>query len=296
MPTSTVARQRPRARRRRVPASGSDPGRSRPGRDPGSRQELIEQYLPLARKLARRYSRSLVPHDDLVQVASLGLVKAANRFEPDRGSDFGAFAVPTILGELKRYFRDSTWAVHVTRCAQERALAVSEATDLLSNRNGRSPTVHELAAYLELDQEEVLDALQAGQAYSAVSLDEPRPGEEPEQVSIATVLEAEDERYEQVEARLSVAAALAAISKEDRRLLRLRFVDELTQNQIARRLGVSQMQVSRRLRRSLERLRALVCVDDVTWDDVERPTSGRSAQCRAEDRSASDRRLSSQRV
>jgi RNA polymerase sigma-B factor len=262
MPTSTVSRQRSRARRRRVGACDSDPGRSRPGRDPSSREALIEQYLPLARKLAQRYARSSVPRDDLTQIASLGLVKAANRFEPGRGSDFDAFAVPTILGELRRYFRDSTWALRVSRRAQERALAVREATDSLSNRNGRSPTVHELAGYLELDQEEVLDALQAGQAYTAASLDEPRPSEENEEAKV-TALGAEDERYEQVEARLSIAAALLAISREERILLRLRFIDELTQNQIARRLGVSQMQVSRRLRRSLERLRAVVCVENV---------------------------------
>jgi RNA polymerase sigma-B factor len=279
MPTSTVSRQRPQARRRRVRRAAGDPGRSRPGRDPSSREALIERHLPLARKLAWRYSRPSVPHDDLVQVASLGLVKAADRFDPDRGSDFAAFAIPTILGELKRYFRDCTWALHMTRRAQERALAVSEATELLSNRNGRGPTVNELAGYLELDDEEVLDALQAGRAYSAVSLDEPRSAEENEELSVATALGAEDEGYEHVEERLSVAAALPEISQKDRTLLRLRFVEELSQVQIAGRLGISQMQVSRRLRRSLERLRAVACVDDVAPQDAERSTSPLAPSC-----------------
>lgn len=271
MPTSAVARQCSRSRKRRARSSRSEPRRARPGRDTISREALIEQHLPLARKLARRYSRSSVSHDDLAQVASLGLVKAADRFEPDRGTDFAAFAIPTILGELKRYFRDSTWALHMTRSAQERALVVNEATNVLSNRNGRAPTVHQLAGYLELDQEEVLDALQAGHAYTTVSLEQPpRPGDGKEAVSVATALGAVDERYEQVEDRLCVAAALPALSHEDRRLLRLRFVNELTQNQIAKHLGVSQMQVSRRLRRSLARLRSVACVGDVTPRDVER--------------------------
>jgi RNA polymerase sigma-B factor len=281
MPTSSVKGQRRRTRRRRVRSSDSGSCGSRPGREPIAREELIEQHLALARKLARRYWRSSVAQDDLAQVASVGLVKAANRFDADRGSDFAAFAVPTILGELKRYFRDCTWALHVTRRSQERALAVSEATTVLSNRNGRAPTVHELAGYLELDQEEVLDALQAGQAYTALSLEQPSPEADNEDASVATAIGAVDERYEQVEARLSVAAALPRISDEERRLLRLRFVDELTQNQIAQRLGVSQMQVSRRLRSSLERLRAFVCVDEVTQRDAGHATPRRSAQPRA---------------
>lgn len=266
MPTSTVIGQRAHARKRRTRTPSFEP-RSALGRDPLSREKLIEQHLPLACKLARRYLRSSVSQDDLRQVASLGLVKAASRFEPDHGTDFAAFAVPTILGELKRYFRDSTWALHVTRSVQEHALRVSDATSELSNRNGRAPTVDELAGYLELDQEEVLDALQAGQAYVADPLDQAQSGDENDS-PLATALGVDDEGYERVDARLSVAAALPAISEEDRRLLRLRFIDELPQRQIATRLGVSQMQVSRRLRRSLEHLRALVCADDVTRCDA----------------------------
>jgi RNA polymerase sigma-B factor len=222
---------------------------------------LVDQHLPLARKLARRYSRPSVSHDDLVQVASLGLVKAANRFDPDRGTDFAAFAIPTILGELKRYFRDCTWALHMTRAAQERALEVSKATNVLSNRHGRAPTVHELTAYLELDQEEVLEALQARDAYTAISLEQQsRPGDEDAQASVAAALGTVDDGFELAEARVSIVAALPQLSSQDRRLLRLRFGDELTQHQIAGHLGVSQMQVSRRLRSLLDDLRALVCV------------------------------------
>jgi RNA polymerase sigma-B factor len=237
------------------------PARCRAGHR-SEREQMVERYLPLARKLAWRYARSSVPHEDLVQVASLALVKAVDRFDPERGCSFQAFAVPTILGELKRYFRESTWALHVSRGTQERALAVSEASDVLAGRNGRSPTVSELACYLELSEEEVLDGLQGAQAYSAASLEEPHSGDEDGGATLAHELGAEDERYEQVEQRLAVAAALPAISERDRKILRLRFFDEMTQTQIAKRMGISQMQVSRRLRHSLVRLRALASPSD----------------------------------
>lgn len=222
---------------------------------------MIERHLPLARKLAWRYSHSSIPYEDLVQVASLALVKAVDRFDLDRGTSFQAFAVPTMLGEMKRHFRESAWALHVARGAKERALAVSQANDVLSNRNGRAPAVRELADYLELSEEDVLDGLQTAQAYTATSLEEPRSPEGNDGVTLETELGAEDERYEQVEAKVAVREALPSISQEERRLLRLRFIDELTQTQIAKRLGVSQMQVSRRLRASLERLRAIVLAD-----------------------------------
>jgi RNA polymerase sigma-B factor len=222
---------------------------------------MIERYLPLARKLAWRYSHSSIPYEDLVQVASLGLVKAVDRFDPDRGPSFQAFAVPTRRGARQRHFRESAWALHVARGTKERALAVSEATDVLSNRNGRAPAVRELADYLELSEEDVLDGLQAAHAYTATSLEEPRSSEGSDGATVEAELGADDERFQQVEEKVAVAEALPFISPEDRRLLRLRFVDELTQTQIAKRLGVSQMQVSRRLRSSLERLRAVILSD-----------------------------------
>ena len=269
MPTSKVGRRRSRGRPLRMRTMGVAKDRSQSCRDSTSRDALIEEYLPFARRLARRYARTFVPYEDLVQVASLALVKAVDRFEPGRGSSFEAFAVPTILGELKRYFRESTWALHVTRATQERALAVSKAIDLLSNRDGRSPTVRELAGYLELEQEEVLEGMQAAQAYTTTSLEQPRPTDENDGSIVASALGADDERYEQIEAGLAVAAAMSAIPREDRKILRLRFVDEMTQGQIAKQIGISQMQVSRRLRRTLARLRALVSTDRITASERE---------------------------
>src|SRR6202042_2115682 len=147
-------------------------------RDQHARDELIERFLPLARKLAQRYSGSREPYEDLVQVASLGLVKAVERFDPDRGFAFTSFAVPTIVGELKRYFRDTGWAIHVDRGAQERARRINEAQQAISARTGRPPRVDELAQYLELSEEEVLDGLQVAEAYGTVSLDAPLAGGE----------------------------------------------------------------------------------------------------------------------
>ena len=148
--------------------------------DAGAREALIARFMPLTRSLARRYDRSSEPFEDLFQVASLGLLKAIDRFDPARGHAFPSFAVPTILGEMRRYFRDCGWSVHVPRGDQERALRVRDAQETLANERGHSPTVNQLAQYLELDPEQVLDALQAIQAYESLSLDAPRPGAEEE--------------------------------------------------------------------------------------------------------------------
>jgi RNA polymerase sigma-B factor len=225
--------------------------------DRHARDTLVARYMPLARSLARRYGRSSEPFEDLLQVASLGLLKAVDRFDADRGSPFQSFAVPTILGEMRRYFRDSGWAVHVPRGTQERALHVRDAQERLANSRGSAPTVSELAQYLEIETEEVLDALQAIRAYETVSLDAPRPGADEETGAYADSLGSEDERYELVELDATVAAALCHLTARDREVLRLRFVDDLTQTEIADRVGISQMQVSRLLRRSLEQLRTL---------------------------------------
>jgi RNA polymerase sigma-B factor len=225
--------------------------------DECARELLVERYMPLARKLARRYGRSSEPFEDLMQVATVGLLKAMERYDAARGSSFQSFAIPTILGEMRRYFRDSGWAVHVPRSAQERALKVRDAQEQLANDHGRSPTVNELSQYLELDTEEVLDALQAIQGYQAVSLEAPRSSDSTEAASYAESIGAEDERYELVELDAMVSSALAQISPRERLILQLRFVDDLTQTQIAERVGISQMQVSRLLRRSIEQLRTL---------------------------------------
>ncbi|HZU40395.1 MAG TPA: SigB/SigF/SigG family RNA polymerase sigma factor [Solirubrobacteraceae bacterium] len=224
--------------------------------DRRARDELIERFLPLARKLARRYASSSEPYDDLVQVASLGLVKAVERFDPDRGFAFTSFAVPTIIGELKRYFRDSAWALHVDRAAQERARHINEAQREMFSRTGRSPRIDELAVYLEISQEEVLDGLQVADAYDAISLDAPLPGDE-DASSRLDVLGRTDGDLARVDTHATVFAAARHLPRREREILYLRFSEDLTQSEIASRLGVSQMQVSRLLRRSLERLREL---------------------------------------
>jgi RNA polymerase sigma-B factor len=222
--------------------------------DEQARDALAERYMPLARKLALRYVRSSEPLEDLVQVASLGLLKALSRFDAERANRFATFAVPTILGELRRYFRDAGWTVHVPRGAQERAMLVERATRELTGQHGRAPTVQELAEFTELEPEQVLDALQAADAYDALSLDAPRQGNDGEMEPLVEALGQDDSRYDLVEEEASVAAGVRLLSAREREILYLRFVHELTQSEIARRVGVSQMQISRLLRRSLAQL------------------------------------------
>ncbi len=226
--------------------------------DETAREVLVRRYLPLARRLARRYLRSSEPFEDLQQVASLGLLKALDRFDPARGRPFQSFAVPTILGEIRRYFRDSGWSMHVPRGAQERALRVRDAQEAFANKHGHAPTVNQLAVYLELDAEEVIDALIAIQGYKTLSLDAPLPGEQDDAaMSYGDSVGEEDERYELIELDATVTAVLDHIAPRERRILHMRFVEDLTQTEIAARVGISQMQVSRLLRRSLEQLRVL---------------------------------------
>jgi RNA polymerase sigma-B factor len=226
-------------------------------RDAHAREVLVRRFMPLARSLARRYGRSSEPFEDLLQVASLGLLKALDRYDADRGHSFASFAVPTILGEMRRYFRDSGWAVHVPRGSQERALKVRDAQERLANEHGRAPTVNQLAEYLEFDTEDVIDALQALQSYETLSLDAPRPGTDGDLVSYGDAMGAEDERFELVELDATLTAVLRHIPPRERLILQMRFVEDLTQTEIAERVGISQMQVSRLLRRSLEQLRTL---------------------------------------
>lgn len=239
-------------------------GRWQRSRDRNAREQLVERYMPLARSLARRYLGTLEPIEDLTQVAYLGLIKAIDRFDPARGHRFAAFAVPTILGELRRHFRDTCWAVHVPRQAQERALEVERANEALATRRGHSPTVGEIAQYLECDQEQVLDALQVSHARGALSLDAPRPGAADEDAEPRSeTLGAVDEHYELVEDGSAVAAAFAALGERERRILALRFGREMSQTEIATEIGLSQMQISRVLRAALERMRTIASgVDD----------------------------------
>jgi RNA polymerase sigma-B factor len=226
-------------------------------REVRARDALIERFLPLARKLARRYSGSSEPYDDLVQVASLGLVKAVERFDPTRGFQFTSFAVPTIVGELKRYFRDTAWALHVDRSAQERARRITDARREVGVRRRRSPTIPELAVYLECSEEEVLDGLQIAEAYDTVSLDAPRGGAGEAGRRLDTLGD-EDVRLELIDEQTTVFAAAQQLCERDRTILYLRFGEDLTQAEIAALVGVSQMQVSRLLRKSVRRLQELV--------------------------------------
>ncbi|HXD57355.1 MAG TPA: SigB/SigF/SigG family RNA polymerase sigma factor [Thermoleophilaceae bacterium] len=227
--------------------------------DLAARRELIERYLPLARSVARRYDRRSESFDDLVQVASLGLVKAIDRFEPERGLAFSTYAVPTMLGELRRHFRDSRWALHVPREMQERVLKVNAAVERLSGELGVSPSPKQIADDLKLPVEKVLEAIEANLAYDTSSLDMPiRSGDDDSQTVAATLGET-DERFELIEDCASIAPALRILPERERLILHLRFVDDLTQIEIADRLGVSQMHVSRLIRRALERVRCVVC-------------------------------------
>jgi RNA polymerase sigma-B factor len=225
-------------------------------RDWNAREELVRRHLSLARKIARRYAHTREPFDDLFQVASLGLLKAIDRFDPDRGLVFSSFAVPTILGELKRHFRDRGWAIHVPRGLQELALKVQDADIKLSSRAQRSPTVADIAQYLEIDTEQVLEALEVLATHHAASLDAP-VGQivDDETLTRLDTIGVEDDRFTLVDTAASLSAAVQRLPDADRHVLALRFDEELTQHQIAERIGVSQMQVSRILRRITDQLR-----------------------------------------
>jgi RNA polymerase sigma-B factor len=223
--------------------------------DAGAREELVKRFLPLARQLARRYQRTNEPLDDLMQVASVGLVKAIDRFDPERGTAFSTFAVPTILGELKRYFRDAGWAAHVPRGMQERAMRLEQAVEALHRRLGRSPSTKEVAAELDQTEEEVLETLEAQSAYDAVSLEQQRSDDSQGGDTYADTLATEERSYELVEYEATIEPALKALSSRDRMILHLRFSEDMTQSEIAERIGVSQMHVSRLIRQALTRLR-----------------------------------------
>jgi RNA polymerase sigma-B factor len=222
--------------------------------DLAAREELVWRCLPLARELARRYIYTDEPFEDLVQVASLGLIKAIDRFDPDRGTKFASFAAPTILGELKRHFRDKSWALHVPRDLQERALAVGREAEALSKRLGRSPKPREVARGLGCSVEEVLEAQQAAASYEATSLDTPTMRDDDDASSLIDLLGGEDSAYELVEDREAIASTWQTLPELDRSVLELRFVHDLTQSEIGERVGYSQMHVSRLLRRALSRL------------------------------------------
>jgi RNA polymerase sigma-B factor len=223
-----------------------------------ARDELIRRFIPLARQLASRYRHAGEPHEDLVQVACVGLLKAVDRFEPERGHAFTKYAVPTMLGELKRHFRDKGWAVHVPRATQELALKVSEALGTLPGKLGRSPTPRDVAESLGAPVEDVLEAMEAATAYEATSLDAPRPGSDDDDGgwTYSDTVSSEEHGYELVEIGEALKGTLSALPDRERIILRLRFEQDMTQAEIAERIGVSQMHVSRLLRRALDKLTA----------------------------------------
>jgi RNA polymerase sigma-B factor len=224
------------------------------GGDHQARRELAERYLPLARSLARRYRNSGEPIDDLVQVACVGLVKALQRWDPDRGTAFGTYAVPTMLGELRRYFRDHTWAVKPPRAKQELALAAGKARDRVSQQRSRAATVAEIAKMLGRSEEDVLDALEAAAAQRAESLDVPLADGD-EVPSFVDRQGAPDAGYAQVTDSAMLDQLTARLDTRAREVLRLHFHEDLLQREIAERVGCSQMQVSRIVRESINRLR-----------------------------------------
>jgi RNA polymerase sigma-B factor len=221
-------------------------------RDSRLRDSIVTSHLGLAHQMARRFANRGEPHDDLVQVASLALVKALDRFDPERGVRFSTFAVRCILGELKRHFRDRGWAVKAPRRVQELYLEIGHEVDRLVQQLGRAPTVAELAESTRATEHDVLEALEAGRGYRSSSLDVPDPDGQPLVESIGSI----DEELASVEDKSVLMLALQELSEKDRLILRLRFVDGLTQSEIASRFGVSQMQISRLLASSLQRLRS----------------------------------------
>ena len=223
--------------------------------DPAAREQLVTRFLPLARQLARRYQRGGEQLDDLIQVASLGLLKAIDRFDPARETAFSSFAVPTILGELKRHFRDKGWSVRVPRDLQELAVKVDRVGDEMSRELGRAPTPAELAERTGTTLEQVLEAREASAAYRAVSLDRPRSEDEEEGDCFADAFGAVDPGFGLAEDSATVERLMRVLNEREREVLRLRFAEDLTQSEIGQRVGVSQMHVSRLIRQSIARLR-----------------------------------------
>jgi RNA polymerase sigma-B factor len=232
--------------------------------DPRQRQvrdQLVEMHLPLVEYLARRFRNRGEPLDDLVQVATIGLIKSIDRFDLERGVEFSTYATPTIVGEIKRHFRDKGWAIRVPRRLQEMKLALTKATAELSQRNGRAPTVAELAKLLELSEDEVLEGLESANAYSAISLDAPDIADD-DSTAVSDSLGMVDDALEGVVYRESLKPLLEKLPAREKNILMLRFFANMTQSQIAADLGISQMHVSRLLARTLAQLREGLLIEE----------------------------------
>ena len=222
--------------------------------DQSARDLLVEGHLPLVRALALRYAGRQESVDDLVQVGAIGLIKAIDRFELDRGVELATYAVPTIIGELKRHFRDKGWAVHVPRRLKELSLQLNQLVEELAGQLGRSPTVSELAAAAKVDDEDVVEALDVSHAYSAVSLSG-TPGDDDSEIGPIASLGVDDPGFETSDNRVLLEPALVLLDDRERRILELRFSEGFTQSQIAKEMGISQMHVSRLIRKALESVR-----------------------------------------
>ncbi len=266
MPTTrTPALPRP-VRRGRIAAAGAGRRAARDAEDrelirraqqdpsPRVRAETVEAFMPLAKSLARRYHRGEEPLDDLEQVAALGLLKAIKGFNPDRGSAFASFAVPTIVGELRRHFRDKGWTIRVPRDLQELSLAVQRRSDHLTTEMGRPPAVEQLASELGREVEEILEAREALRAMRPASLDRPaQAGDDEDDTPLARIGEL-DPGYERTDEAVTIGRLVRGLPERERRILALRFGGDLTQSEIGEQLGISQMHVSRLLRRTIEDL------------------------------------------
>jgi RNA polymerase sigma-B factor len=220
-----------------------------------NRELLVERFMPLARSLALRYRRSGEPLDDLLQVASMGLIKAIDRFDADRGIPFASYAVPTILGEIKRYFRDHTWAVNVPNALQELSLRVDRAVDELAEELHRQPLVAEIAAAVDSTEEDVMEALQARGAYRARSFDAPVDSADEASGTLGDWIGIDEYGFDRAEARATFAALLKLVTARESEVLRMRFEQDMTQTEISVIIGTSQMHVSRIIRQALERIR-----------------------------------------
>jgi RNA polymerase sigma-B factor len=225
------------------------------GDDPAAQAALVERFLPMAKMLARRYHAGGEPLDDLVQVASLGLLKAIDRFDPERGTAFSTFAVPTIVGELKRHFRDKGWSLRVPRELQELTARVERASDVLLHELGRTPTPSQIAERLEISVEQVVEAHQAASAHRADSLDRVTSDDDRDGRHVVDTLGDEDPGYRQAEHSATLGLLMSVLSDREREILRLRFAEDLTQSEIGDLVGLSQMHVSRLLRQAIVRLR-----------------------------------------
>lgn len=233
------------------------------------RNTLVELNLSLVKYAARRYRARREPLEDIIQVGTIGLIKAINRYDVERGIEFATFAIPTISGEIKRFFRDTSWSVKVPRRLQELRLDIAKTYDALEQRLGRRPTEHELAQCLGITDAELDEGLQAANGYTAGSLDAPLIGEDTKVAPLAHSLGAEEAAYDRIECLETLKPLLTTLSDRDRQILALRFGGELTQSEIGDRLGLSQMHVSRLLNRIMERLRTGLLTDDTDADDTD---------------------------